>query len=332
MRETPLIHFLGGSMKQLSLMAIFAFVLCASVSAASPLVSVVLAEASLYLGEETVLTMHPGHDLKAGEIEWTVEREQLDALDAGELIGLKSSFNEAGQWEIRINAPYISPSFADVEVQVVGRKLGESEVVAMARVSLSVRAELVIKMKQTPNDYDFASAPDQVVSDFLWDVPKNPATGEYQTITVNNHPRGIWVRFLFENAENVPLIRSGGFLVHIYRGEGEYIKHQPFEKETHLMQSGCDFEPISDEEWRNPELGLEAADKPWSKCEFRGYVPAGMAYGFGYREHYLEDRNHQKFVEIKNVGELNTELIEYYNTLDAMGISALGAMCSTWED
>jgi len=312
----------------MKLFVIFVFMTFSGWLQAAPLV---LTDQSFYLGESRTVVIGELESSSAEPIEWTVSRQMLDELDGGELIAVTPEVMASGELEIQVSVPYISPSFENFEVDIVGRQAGQVTPVARVRLNLSVRAELVIRMRPMPEEIDFSSLSEQVNSDFDWNVPLDPETGEYKTITVNNHPRGIWVRFIFENPENIQLIRSGGYLVHIYRGEGEYIKHQPFDRETHLMQSGCEFEPITEEEWRNPDLGLLAEGKPWSTCEFRGFVPAGMAYGFGYREHYFEGKEHEKFVEIKNVGDLNTDLIEYYYSLEAMGISPLGAMCSTWD-
>lgn len=170
---------------------------------------------------------------------------------------------------------------------------------------------------------------EQSESTFEWDVPLDPMSGEYTPITVNNHARGLWVRFRYEGHPSDNLLRDGGYLIHIYAGEGEYIVHQPFDAETHMLRSGCPFDPIKLEEWKNPELGLIAKGKPWANCEFRGYVPNGTAYGFGFREHYLEREAHEKRVEIKNAGELNRDLINYYKFLEENGLG-FSALCTSW--
>lgn len=288
------------------------------------------AEPSLYLGEAQTLNLSVPTKIKQPLI-WQVDRAALKEMDAGEFIVVTPTLSLDGQKvAIQLVAPYISPSFDRVPVVVTGRASNSSEILVQINLQLSVRAELVVRFRQRTENFLLGRVlSEQSDSIFEWDMPLDSKTGEYSPITVNNHKKGLWVRFRYEGGVDQELMRAGGYLMHIYRGEGEYIVHQPFDNDTHLLKSECAFDPITDEQWKSPELGLVAKGQSWANCEFRGFVPAGTAYGFGFREHYLEKESQQKFVQIKNTGELNTELIEYYKFLEESG-QGFSAICTSW--
>lgn len=237
--------------------------------------------------------------------------------------------SEQSLLEIKIKAPYISPSFDSIPITISGVDEKTKNKAIEINLILSVRAELVIRLRPRSEEFMLKKLSVKSDSAFEWDIPMNTATGEYTPITVNNHPCGLWVRFRYEDQPSEELLRSGGYLIHIHRGEGEYIAHQPFDNDTHLLRANCPFEPISIDEWKKPEMGLSAKGSSWANCEFRGFVPNGTTYGFGFQEHYLETELHEKRVEIKNVGELNKDLINYYKFLEENGLG-LSALCSSW--
>ncbi len=286
-------------------------------------------EQSLYLGESKNVTLPVPEDLSQN-LSWSIDSSKIKQLDGNEWITIEPQFDQQKSLvTLKIKAPYISPSFDSIPVTITGfnetLKTKDIEILLI----LSVRAELVIRFRPRSEDFVLKKISEQSNSVFEWDIPMNTVTGEYTPITVNNHPRGLWVRFRYEGQPSEELLRTGGYLIHIYRGEGEYIVHQPFDNDTHLLRTNCPFEPISIDEWKNPEMGLTAKGASWANCEFRGFVPNGTAYGFGFREHYLETESHEKMVEIKNAGELNKDLINYYQFLEESGLG-LSALCSSW--
>lgn len=311
-------------------LAVFALVFAISSPSMSSPIELESSE-SLYLGEKKQISLELINQEDSSDLEWAVDKSDLVNLDGGELISIEPKVLGT-TLNIDLTAPYIAPSFANKEVLLVGRDPITRMSLVTVRIDLSVRAELVIRFRER-DEASFASIipSPQADSDYEWDIPMDPTTGDYLPITVNNHKKGLWVRFRYEGKNPNNLLRSDGYVIHIYRGEGEYIVHQPFDKDTYLKQSNCPLEPISEDEWENPRLGLTAKGQDWANCEFRGFVPEGMAYGFGYREHYLESEEHEKRVEIKNVGELNTALIEYYQFLEESRMGdPLSAMCSSW--
>ncbi len=307
------------------------FLMANSALTATETAPLIQTSASLYLGQKLDLDILLPN-ITPNETTWNVDNSSLLELDGGELISIQPQATESGI-KIQIAAPYISPSFTNKKVIITGRDINSEVSNTVIELDLNVRAELVIRFKKRDIDSFSSIIPsEQTDSPFFWDLPIDPESGNYQNITVNNHQRGLWVRFRYEDSSDIELLRSGGYLIHIYRGEGEYIVHQPFNRDTHLNQSNCPLEPISEEEWQNPSTGLDASGKAWSNCEFRGFVPEGLAYGFGFREHYLESEENKKRVEIKNTGELNTELIEYYQFLEESGLmDPLSALCQGWK-
>lgn len=289
----------------------------------------VFSEQSFYLGEKRTVSLEIPAEINTNNMVWSLNAAQIQQLDGGEFIRIAAQFvNLPGELKIDFFIPYMAPSFTDLPVTLMGYDPYDPTTTLTVQMSLTVRAELVIRFRSQKNSSpSLLPLSAQADSVFQWDVPVNEQTGEYRPLVINNHKKGVWVRFRYEDEPGTELERSGGYLIHIYRGAGEYIVHQPFDKDTHLIRSECPLEPISESEWLNPSEGLNAKGKNWSPCEFRGYVPPNAAYGFGYREHYLEDESNQKFVEIQNVGKLNKELIE---ALNVMGVDLLTGLCTSW--
>lgn len=282
---------------------------------------------SFYLGEKRTETLVVPTEINTTNMIWNIDASQVQALDGGEFVRVSPQvLNNPGELKIDFFIPYMAPSFENLKITLMGYDPLDTTSTVSIEVILSVRAELVIRFRQLTSGVELL--PDNVPknSAFEWDLPYDAEAGAYRPLVINNHKKGIWLRFRYDGT-SADLKRAGGYLIHIYRGPGEYIVHQPFDKDTHLIDSQCRETPITDDEWRDPAMGLMAKGKEWSTCEFRGYIPPGAAYGFEFREHYLENETQKKRVEISNMGRLNTELIE---ALEAMGIDLLTGLCSTW--